>query len=67
VEAIRIADAEARTYYHQLPLYLYEHWPVHRYESGRWYIGYRQHSKKFADFGVEVHDKRRKAWIVIPY
>ena len=62
-EALRIADAEARSYMHG-GLQQYERWPVF-HEDGRWYVGYRQHGKKFVDFGIDVYDKTKKAWVLV--
>jgi hypothetical protein len=62
-QAIRIADAEARRHVHH-DLQQYERAPVF-HEGGRWYVGYRQHGKKFVDFGIDVYDKTKKASVLI--
>lgn len=43
----------------------YDRAPVF-HEDGRWYVGYRQRGKKFVDFGIDVNDKTRKAWVLVP-
>jgi hypothetical protein len=63
VEALRIADAEARRYTHT-GLQDYKRDPVWHAE-GRWYVGYRRPGRKWVDFGIDVYDKTRKAWVLV--
>lgn len=66
-EAIRLADAEAIRKMH-IDLRYYEHRPVsYDTKEGRWYIGYGRKGNKFADFGVDVYEKTKKAWVIVPY
>src|SRR5437667_7905394 len=64
-EALRLADAEARRYLHS-DLHQFEHSPVfYTASEGRWYIGYRRAGQRFVDFGIDVYDKTRKAWVIV--
>lgn len=65
LEAVRIADAEARREKH-VDLREYEHWPVfYTAKEGSWYVGYRRKGQRFVDFGVDVSDKTKKGNVYI--
>ena len=64
-EAIRIADDEARKYFHG-DIKQFEHSPVfYTAAEGCWYVGYLRPEQKFVDFGINVYDKTRKASVLL--
>jgi hypothetical protein len=64
VEAVRLADAEAKR--NRIDLRSYERSPVLYFaKDGHWYIGYQKKGHKFVDFGIDVYDKTKKADLII--
>jgi hypothetical protein len=62
---IRIADTKAKSTGHDLRHY--QRWPIH-YERGEglWWVNYRRDSGKYTEFSIQVEDKSKKAWLVLP-
>jgi len=64
-QAIRIADAKARASGYNLHTYVCG--PVnYQAPEDAWWVNYRKKSAKYTEFSIQVEDKTRKAWLVLP-
>jgi len=63
-EAIRIADAKARTRY---DLRQYARPLVHYVPDEKlWWVNYRRNNAKYSEFSIRIDDKTKKPTLVLP-
>ena len=64
-EVIRIADAKAKST--GCDLRNYQRWPINYEErEDTWWVNYRRKTGKYTEFTIQVEDKSKKAWLVLP-
>ena len=65
-EATRIGDLKARSagydlkQYHRPPLVNYDA------RDDLWWVNYRRKNAKYTEFSIQIEDKTKKAWVVVP-
>jgi hypothetical protein len=65
-EATRIGDLKARSAGYDLNQYCRP--PLVNYDArdNSWWVNYRRKSGKFTEFSIQIEDKTKKAWVVVP-
>jgi hypothetical protein len=65
-EATRIGDLKARSagydlnQYHRPPLISYDA------RDDSWWVNYRRKNARYTEFSIQIEDKTKKAWVVVP-
>jgi hypothetical protein len=64
-EAIRIADAKAKSSGYDLRAYACG--PVnYDAQENAWWVNYRKKTEKYTGFSIQIEDKTKKAWLILP-
>ena len=65
-EVTRISDLKARSagydlnHYHRPPLVNYDA------RDDSWWVNYRRKNGRYTEFSIQIEDKTKKAWVVVP-